>query len=155
MGVGATAVRVNQIVVGSASSTVTLPGLTTAASTNAQSGTIYTVTTDAQGNLAAVQGDGSFKPSAPAAVTSPPAETPIATSESSPAAAPASLQTDSGQTGTVQAEISESPTTSPIDASTVGSNLSPRAPQTSSSIPSNSITAVSYTHLTLPTIYSV
>ena len=51
-GNGATATRANQQVFGTGSNTYTLPGLTSAASTAAQSGPLGLVTTDGAGNLA-------------------------------------------------------------------------------------------------------
>ena len=51
-GNGATATRADQQVFGTGSNTYTLPGLTSAASTAAQSGPLGLVTTDGAGNLA-------------------------------------------------------------------------------------------------------
>ncbi|WP_224694053.1 YadA-like family protein [Mesorhizobium sp. BH1-1-4] len=53
IGAGVTATRKNQVMLGAASNTYTLAGITSQASTDAQSGPTYLVTTDAGGNLAA------------------------------------------------------------------------------------------------------
>ncbi|MGL9617305.1 hypothetical protein QRQ56_04845 [Bradyrhizobium sp. U531] len=58
IGNGATATAVNQVAVGTATNTYKMAGLTSAASTAAQTGTTSFVTTDAAGNLAAT----SFSP---------------------------------------------------------------------------------------------
>jgi autotransporter adhesin len=52
-GAGATTTRANQQVFGTATNTYTLPGVTSTASTAAQSGSTQVITTDASGNLAA------------------------------------------------------------------------------------------------------
>ncbi|RYE32023.1 MAG: hypothetical protein EOP23_13915 [Hyphomicrobiales bacterium] len=54
IGAGAVATRPRQVAIGTATSTYTLPGLTSAASRAAQSGPTQVVTTDAAGNLAAL-----------------------------------------------------------------------------------------------------
>jgi len=51
-GGGATVTRANQVVVGTASNTYTLPGITSAASKAAQTGPTHVVTSDAFGDLA-------------------------------------------------------------------------------------------------------
>jgi hypothetical protein len=51
-GGGAAATRIDQVVVGTATNTYTLPGIASAASTAAQSGQLGLVTSDAAGNLA-------------------------------------------------------------------------------------------------------
>ena len=53
IGADATTTRDGQIVLGTAATTYTAPGITSAASTAAQSGPVQIVTTDADGNLAA------------------------------------------------------------------------------------------------------
>ena len=53
IGLGATTTRDNQVVLGRANNTYTLAGITSQASTAAQSGSTYLVTTDSSGNLAA------------------------------------------------------------------------------------------------------
>ncbi|WP_293795150.1 hypothetical protein [uncultured Bosea sp.] len=57
IGAGAVATRARQVAIGTATSTYTLPGLSTAASRAAQSGPTQVVTTDAAGNLAAIPVD--------------------------------------------------------------------------------------------------
>jgi hypothetical protein len=57
IGSGASATREGQIAIGTANNTYTAPGITTAASTAAQTGPTQFVTTDAQGNLAAANLD--------------------------------------------------------------------------------------------------
>jgi hypothetical protein len=52
IGVGASATRANQVMVGTGVNTYTLSGVASGASRSAQSGTVAIVTTDAQGNLA-------------------------------------------------------------------------------------------------------
>ena len=52
IGNGAVATRDNQVVIGTASNTYTAPGITSAASKAAQSGSVQVVTSDANGNLA-------------------------------------------------------------------------------------------------------
>jgi trimeric autotransporter adhesin len=73
-GAGAVASRANQVVLGTTTNTYTLPGLTSAASNSAQSGTTQVVTTDAQGNLGTVPlsglgGGGGGAPFDPSALT--------------------------------------------------------------------------------------
>ncbi|MBO6753518.1 MAG: YadA-like family protein, partial [Spongiibacter sp.] len=51
-GAGATTTRANQVALGTSSSTYTMPGITSQASRNAQSGPTQIVTSDANGNLA-------------------------------------------------------------------------------------------------------
>ncbi|RWC67850.1 MAG: hypothetical protein EOS30_27295, partial [Mesorhizobium sp.] len=53
IGAGVTATRENQVMLGTGSNTYTLAGITSQASTAAQAGPTYLVTTDAGGNLAA------------------------------------------------------------------------------------------------------
>ncbi|TPM34135.1 YadA-like family protein [Mesorhizobium sp. B2-3-4] len=53
IGKGVATTRVNQVAIGTGAATYTLAGLPSAASTGAQSGTTYMVTTDSAGNLAA------------------------------------------------------------------------------------------------------
>ena len=56
IGHGATTTRANQVMVGTVSDTYTMPGITSAASSAAQSGPTQFVTTDANGNLASDNG---------------------------------------------------------------------------------------------------
>ena len=56
IGTGATTTRANQVMVGTVSDTYTMPGITSAASSAAQSGPTQFVTTDANGNLASDNG---------------------------------------------------------------------------------------------------
>lgn len=53
LGQGVATTRANQVAIGTGAATYTLAGLPSAASTSAQSGTTYMVTTDSAGNLAA------------------------------------------------------------------------------------------------------
>ena len=68
LGQGVSTTRANQVAIGSGQSTYTLAGLPSAASTNAQSGTTYMVTTDSAGNLAASTFDFASLSSLPATV---------------------------------------------------------------------------------------
>lgn len=68
LGQGVATTRANQVAIGTGQSTYTLAGLPSAASTSAQSGTTYIVTTDSAGNLAASTFDLATLSALPAAV---------------------------------------------------------------------------------------
>lgn len=69
VGKGVATTRADQVAIGGSQATYTLAGLPSAASTNAQSGTTYMVTTDSAGNLAASTFDLATLSSLPAQVT--------------------------------------------------------------------------------------
>ena len=83
IGFGATTTFANQIVLGTGTVTYTLPGITSNLSQNRQTGAVYFVTSDSQGNLATTDepvppsgGNNISAPSSPAAPTSSSSETP-------------------------------------------------------------------------------
>ncbi len=82
--------RANQIVIGTSSLTLTIPGLPTDASNNAQGSSLYMVTVDADGNLgfAAMPGTTNAVASAPVAASTP-AAAPLASNASAPASSAA------------------------------------------------------------------
>jgi len=148
IGFGATTTLANQMVFGTTNVTYVLPGLTSAASNNRQSGDLYFVTTDEDGNLGTqpVDGGGSSKSSNPSGTTK--SASTSSTSSSSSSSSPVStggavieeagLDTSLTQTSNLSFDpFSGGDTATDVSGETIGSNLRIGTAPTSTPVQNN------------------